>query len=192
MLCVKSVLQLHRRHRQAVQEQHQVDAVLVGHRIAHLPHHPQAVGAIAGDNVGVHRHGRLELGEGQGLSQADHLHAVAQHIEGSPIVQLLADPVQQDGLGSGAVIFGQRLPGGGLGGLNPCDQIGRKQGAGAVVVDGVTRRIEPALGCEMIADLFLETDFLVQAHAACASAGARPRTSILPVTAAEIRALRRS
>ena len=50
---------------------------------------------------------------------------------------------------------------------------------------------------EMAANLVLEADLLVKAHAATTPALAHrlrlsPRTSILPVTAAEIRALRRS
>ena len=61
-------LQFRRRHRQAVEEQHQVDAVLVVQRVAHLPHHAQPVGGVAGEDVGVDGQGRLELGQLSGLS----------------------------------------------------------------------------------------------------------------------------
>src|SRR5665213_1171477 len=59
-----------------------------------------------------------------------------------------------------------------------------------VVVRYVTVYLEPAVRAEMVADLGLEADLLVDAHAACLSA--RLRTSIWPVTAAEIKAVRRS
>ena len=62
--------QLHRGHGQAVQEQHKVDAVLVVQRVAHLPHHAQAVLGMAGQNVGIDRQRRFELGQLQRLFQA--------------------------------------------------------------------------------------------------------------------------
>ena len=61
-------LQLDRGHRQAVEEQHQVDAVLVVQRVAHLPHDAQPVGGVAGEDVGVHGQRRLELRQRQRLA----------------------------------------------------------------------------------------------------------------------------
>jgi hypothetical protein len=63
-LCVKSVLSsaVGRRHRQTVQEQHQVDAVLVMNRVPHLADDAQAVGGVAGQDVGVDRQRGFELG----------------------------------------------------------------------------------------------------------------------------------
>ena len=58
-------LELGRRHRQTVQEQHQVDAVLVVQRVPHLPHDPQAVGGVASQDVGVDGQGGLELSQRQ-------------------------------------------------------------------------------------------------------------------------------
>ena len=50
-------------HGQAIEEQHQIDAVLVVDRIAQLTHHPQPVERVAGQDVGVKGQGRLELGQ---------------------------------------------------------------------------------------------------------------------------------
>src|SRR5262249_510790 len=56
-------LELRRGHRKAVEEQHQVDAVLVVQGIAKLPHHSQAVCSITREDVRVNSERRLELGE---------------------------------------------------------------------------------------------------------------------------------
>ena len=63
MLWVKSVFSSDRGDRHAVEEQHQVDAVLVVQRVAHLPHHPQPVGGVAREDVRVDGQRRLELGQ---------------------------------------------------------------------------------------------------------------------------------
>ena len=183
-------LQLDRGHRQAVEEQHQVDAVLVVQRIAHLPHHPQPVGGVAGEDVGVDGQRRLELGQLQRLLQAEQFDAVAQHVQRAALVQLIAQAVQQRFRSLRAVVLGQGLPGLGLGGLHPGQHVGREQCPGPVVARCVAFGVEPAVGGEVLADLGLEADFFVQAHAACFSMSWR--TSIWPVTAAEIRAVRRS
>ena len=81
-------LQLDRGHRQAVEEQHEVDAVLVVQRVAHLPHDAQAVGGVAGEDVRVHRQRRLELRQLQRLPQAEQLDAVPQHVERAALVEL--------------------------------------------------------------------------------------------------------
>ena len=78
--------QLHRGHRQAVEEQYQVDAVLVVQRVAHLAHHAQAVGGVAGQYVGVDRQGRFELGQLQRCAQTQQLNAVAQHVQRATLV----------------------------------------------------------------------------------------------------------
>ena len=94
-LWVKVGLQFDRRDRHAVEEQHQVDAVLVVQRISHLPHDAQAVGGVAGQDVGVDRQGGLELGQRKASSQAQHLDAMAQHIQRAALVDLLAQAVEQ-------------------------------------------------------------------------------------------------
>ena len=91
-------LQFDGRDRQAVEEENEVERVLVGLRIVNLPHDAKAVGGVAGEDVGVHRQRRLELGEREGLPQADDVDAMAQHVERAAIVELLADAVEQNGL----------------------------------------------------------------------------------------------
>ena len=132
-------LQLDRRDRQAVEEEDQVERILVGLRIVNLPHDAQAVGGVAGEDVGVHRQRRLELGQRERLPQADDVDAVAQHFERAAIVELLADAVEQDALRRRAVRLGQRLPGLGLRRFDPGDEIRREEGAGAVVGRGGSR-----------------------------------------------------
>ncbi|MNS11096.1 hypothetical protein D3C72_426280 [compost metagenome] len=96
-------LQLRRRDRDAVQIQHQVQAVLIGGRVSHLAHHAQAVGLISPRDLRVHAHGRTELGHGDlGLHPRD-LYAGAQDLQRPPVVQVLAQPVGQHGFRSGPV-----------------------------------------------------------------------------------------
>ena len=157
-------LELHGGHRDAIEHQHQIEAVLVAGGVAHLPHHPQAVGVVAGQDRRIETKGRLELGELEGLGQAEHLHAVAQQIEGAELIKLAPHPLQQRGAGLGAVIFLQHLPGIGLGLLHPGDQIGRVEGELAVVGVGAAFLVDPAVEAEVLANLALEGDFVVEAH----------------------------
>src|SRR5258706_857001 len=184
-------------HREPVEEQHEIEAVLVHGGVTHLPHHPQPVGGIAGEDVRVHRQRGLELGQCDGLAESDQFHALTQHIEGAPIIELLADAVEQHTLRTSTVVLGERLPPHGLRRLHPREQIRREKSAGAVVESCITLTVEPAMRGKMLTNLFLEADLFVQVHAAItsavgASASASPRTSILPVTAPEISAVRRS
>lgn len=54
-------LDLHRGHRQAVQEQHQVDAVLMVPGVMHLTNDPQPVGGVAFLQFDIPSHGRAKL-----------------------------------------------------------------------------------------------------------------------------------
>ena len=65
------------------------------------------------------------------------------------------------------MIFGQRVPGFGLGGLHPGQHVGGEQGTGAVVASGITFSIQPAVLAEVLADFILEADFFMQAHYCC-------------------------
>ncbi len=183
-------LEFGRRHRQAVQEQHQVDAVLVVQRIPHLPHDAQAVGGVAGQDVGIDGQGGFELSQRQLFSQAQHLDAMPQHIQRAALVDLITQAGQQGFGGVRAVVLDDRIPGFGLSGLHPGQHVFGKQGPSPIVLCRVAFGVQPAVGGQVLADFDLEVDFFVQAHAA--SDSANPRTSILPVTAAEIRAVRRS
>ena len=61
-------LEFDRGHRDAIEEQHQINAVLVVQRVLHLAHHPQAVGLVAGQDFGVEPQGWFELRHLEGLA----------------------------------------------------------------------------------------------------------------------------
>jgi len=117
-------LQFGRGDGDAVQEQHEIDAVLVMLRVLDLPHDAQAIGLILFDDVRVCAESRLELCERERLSQTDHLDAVAKHVERAALVHLLADTVEQHGLGGSAVVLRERVPSVLLGRLKPSKEIG--------------------------------------------------------------------
>src|SRR5438067_2455165 len=89
-----------------------------------------------------------------------------------------------------SMVLGDRVPGLGLSGLHPRQDVFGKQDPHAVVFRRVTFRIQPAIGGEVLADFALEVDLFVKTHAV--TTWTTPRTSIFPVTAAEMRAVRRS
>jgi hypothetical protein len=64
----------------------------------------------------------------------------------------------------GTVVLLQHLPGLGLGLLHPGDQIRRVEGKLAVVGSSAAFLLKPAVGAEVLADLALESDFVVKAH----------------------------
>ena len=88
-------LQFDRGDRQAVEEQHEVDAVLVVQGIMHLPHHAQPVGGVAGEDVGIDGQRRFELRQLQRLLQAEQFDAVPQHVQRAALVELIAQAGQQ-------------------------------------------------------------------------------------------------
>src|SRR5207249_435427 len=88
------------------------------------------------------------------------------------------------------MVFDDRVPRLRLDLLHPPDHIIRKQAPRPVVLLPITFPIQPAIRREVLADFRFEVDFFVQTHAVTVSVTSR--TSILPVTAAVIRAVRRS
>lgn len=166
-------LELHGGDGDAVEEQHQIEAVLAAGGVAHLAHHAQAVGVVAGQDRSIEPKGGLELRQIEGLGQPEHLHAVAEQIEGAPLVELLAHALQQGGLGFAAVVFLQHLPVVGLGLLHPGDQIGRVESELSAVGRGVAVLVEPAVSAEVLADLLLKGEFVADTYrfSCCAIAG---------------------
>ena len=148
----------------AVEEEDEVEAVLVVLGIVDLAHHPETVGGVAGEDVGIDGQGGLELGHQQGLLEAEQLDAVAEHIEGAALVELVAQAGQENFAGLGAVVLGQDFPGVRLGGLHPGEDIGREERPRPVVAGGVALGIEPAVSGEVLADLGLEGDFFMGGH----------------------------
>ena len=182
--------QFHRGDGDAVKEQHEINAVLVVQGITHLPDHAQAVGGIARENVRIDRQRRFELGEPQRLIETEQFDAVAEHIQRPALVKLIPEAGQQSFTRFAAVMLGEDFPGLRLRGLHPRQHIRREDGQRAVVAGSIAFGMKPAVGGEVLANLDLKIDFLVQGHAA--SIFSKGRTSIWPVTAAEIRAVRRS
>ena len=138
-------LQFHRGHRQAVEEKHEVDAVLVVQRITHLPHHPQPVGGVAGEDVGIDGQRRFEFRQLQRLLQAQQLDAVPQHIQRAALVELIAQAGQQRFAGLRAVVLGEGFPGFRLRGLHPGQHIRREQCPRPVVARCIALGIQPAV-----------------------------------------------
>lgn len=54
--------QLRRGHRNAVQKQPQIDGVFVMQGVTQLPHHPQPVSRVVGQNIRIDGQRRFELG----------------------------------------------------------------------------------------------------------------------------------
>ena len=81
-------LELRRGHRNAVQEEHQVDDVVVPG--AALAHHAQSVGGIARLQIGVHGQRGLELRKLQRAFEPQQVDAHPQHLQRAPVVQRLA------------------------------------------------------------------------------------------------------
>src|ERR1035438_2825125 len=84
------------------------------------------------------------------------------------------------------------VPGLRLRSLQTGNHIGGEEGLGTVVPGAIAGGVEPAVSCEVFADFVFEIDLFMETAHATASLVTRPRTSILPVTAAEMRAVRRS
>jgi hypothetical protein len=160
-------------YRDAVEEQHQIETVLIARGVAHLPHHPQAVGVVASQDLWVEPEGRFELGEFESLWQPQHLHALAKQIEAADLIELLPHPLQQRCFRLGTVVLLQHLQGLGLGLLHPGDQVRRIESQLAAVGSSAAFLVEPAVGAEMLADLALEGNLVVKAHRlrSCANSG---------------------
>ena len=102
--------QLHGGHRQAIEEEDEIEAVLVLERVAHLPHDTQAVRRVAGEDVGVHRQRGPELRELHGLAQPEQLHTVAEHVERATGIELITQAGEERLAGGGAVVLGEGFP----------------------------------------------------------------------------------
>ena len=172
--------QLRRRDRNAVQIQHQVEAVFIRCPIPDLPNDPQPVGHVALLQFGVRAEGGTELAQGDGLAQAHDLQPVAQRRQRALPVERRAQPVQQDGGRGGAVDGGQGVPGLGLGFLDPGDQVVGEQGARSVMVPDGVGVMQPAVLSQMGADGVFQRDFAIERHASCCSGRTKPRTSTIP------------
>jgi hypothetical protein len=185
------VLQLQGGDGDAVDGQHDVDALLRVGVEPDLPGEGEDVLGVGGNRVRVHAACGLEGGHLEGLAEA--LEAVAQHVERAFRRQLLHERVDEHALGGVTLQVGERLPLLGLGGLDVGHDIGGEEprlgGIGFGLAPLVAARgkfdldrvLEPGLG--MLAPA---------AHSAASLRSPAPRTSILPVTADVMRAERYS
>ena len=156
-------LQLGRRHRDAVDEEHQVDAVAVLRRVVHLPHHPQPHrrvplrGGLVQRGVGpelAHLELRVEVLEpapqhrqraAVGLRiSPQRLHQRGQHTP-LRLGQRLTCQVRLDPLGQ---LLGLRI------GQPPEHILGEQRQL--TVIAGIGRRVQPAIRGQVLADLGLE------------------------------------
>ena len=71
--------------------------------------------------------------EGEGSAEAEEVDAVAEDVEGTELVEGAAEAGEDYGGGLQAVGFGEGLPGIGLGGFEPCDEIGGEKGGFAII-----------------------------------------------------------
>ena len=161
-------LELDRGHRDAVDEQHQINVVAVVLGIPNLTHHPQAIGDVPGLQIGIHGQGGLELAHAQGFAQAHHVKALAQHVHQALTVQCLAHAFTQDLLCIDAMAGVDDVPGLGLCGLNPGCYVFWEQCQCTVISRVGIYFVNPALMSQAVTDFIFQLDFFVHAHAASA------------------------
>ncbi len=149
----------------AVDEQHQIQPGVVlaaarVRRIRDLWHHPQAVGAVARQGLGVH----LVVGPEAAQLQLHprRLHPVAQHIQRAVALQLSGDRAHQGLLRVLGVLGGELLPALRPGLLQVGDQILGVQRMGGVIPCGRTG--QPAIGGHRVDDVLLKLGFPAVRH----------------------------
>jgi hypothetical protein len=155
-------LQIDGGDRNAVEEQPQVDAVFIVKGILHLPDHAQPVDRVAGENLGVDSQRGFEFGQLERLPQTEQLYPLAKHVEGAPLIELVAQAAQQGFGGPSAVVLLKGLPGLWLGDLHPREHVRWENRPCPVVVGGIALGVQPAVRPEVLANLDLEIDFPVQ------------------------------
>src|SRR5713101_1557248 len=208
VLPVERVLQLGGEDRDAVEEEHEVEAVLVLRAIADLAYHGEEVRRVQPPCLLVEPASWTEVGELELAARV--LDAVPQHVERAAPLDLGGNALQELLLHRRAVVLLELLPLPGLRGENEVHHVARQEAERAVVLLGaalaVATRRRLAVGRRWFADdrrvtrariraveekpaldRFLERTLGdLDAHATSS------RTSILPVTAAEMRAVRSS
>ena len=185
------VLELGRRDRDPVEEEREVERLGRGRLVRELAGDRQAVRLVERGELG--REAVRGLEEREADLDAVVVDPVAEDVDRAALVELLREPVGELGLRAvdAAVDLDQALPGLGLGLGEEGEQLGGVEAAGAVEVGGPLglraplAEAVPAGGDERVGDRVLEAA-LVGLHAAT------PGISSWPVTAAVMRAWRRS
>lgn len=151
----------------------------------HLPDDPQNIAAVPAADLRIQQGRRAKLGQSETGAQPLHLYRMAQPVKRALVVQVLTD-LGSGGLGGfldTAVLFEQGFPLNGPRRLQPLAQISRIKEM-LPVKPAVVRGITPAVPLEGQAEFFFKMVFLVDiVHAVL--------TSIFPVTASLMRAVRR-
>ncbi|MDB6031974.1 MAG: hypothetical protein JWM16_2312 [Verrucomicrobiales bacterium] len=89
---------------------------------------------------------------------------MAEDVEGSTLVDLIAQPGEQSFASLPSVVFDEDFPCLRLGGLDPGQDVRREQRPGAVVVGSVAFGVEPAVTSQVGADFSFEGKFAVEVH----------------------------
>ena len=158
VLLGERVLEFCRRHRQAVDGEHQIEGFLVLVREMHLARHRQPVLRIERRRLGVHPACRREVRHAHQLAET--VEAVSQHVQHAEARQRLGEVVEQLRLGVLAMIRGDGVPDFRLGVLNELDCNSREQAADAVEIVRVALHVATVLD-EMRLDGGLKGHFLV-------------------------------
>ena len=132
VLAVERALELGREDGNAVQEEHEVEALLALLAEAELADDGEEVGRVQALRLLVQPARRPEVREPE--LAAGVLDAVAQHVERPPPGDLAREPAEEARLDVGPVVLLQLLPLLRLGGQKEVDDVGREQAQPAVVV----------------------------------------------------------
>ncbi len=189
------VLQLDRRHGQAIDEQRHVDRLVGAHAVEDLARHRQHVGPVACEGVGGQGVAGAKVGEVD--VHATVSYTLTQYIQHAACVDLGGHPLGELALRRfrvATIEVDQVVP---ALDLRRADEVVHLGGVEAEFGAEGAFRAFPAVGQELSFDAFLERPLGVRsrAHALTPSVSGSPRaieTSSCPVTAAVINAWRRS
>ncbi len=132
ILPVERALELGREDGDAVQKQHEVEALIATLAEAKLTHDGEQVGRVQALRLLVEPARRPEVGEPELTARV--LDAVAQHVERSPPGNLAREPAEKARLHVCPVVLTELLPLLGLSCQEEVDDVGRDQAERAVVV----------------------------------------------------------
>ena len=121
VLAREGVLQFGCEQGDAIEEQHQIEAVLIAGAVAELAHHGEEIGAMEPAGFFVQAAGGLEVGEAE--LTAGILDPLAQHIQGAAALDLGGNTAQELLAHGGAMVLGELLPWLRLGGEHEVEQV---------------------------------------------------------------------
>jgi hypothetical protein len=137
-------LELRRGQGETVEKEDEIDAIFAVKRVAHLSHDPEPVRSVAGEDLLVEGEGGAELGDLERLLQPEHFNNDPEHLESAALVKLIANPTQEGLPGDLTVLLRQGFTRLRLRFLDPGEEVGRIEGAGAVVARRIAIGVKPA------------------------------------------------